>query len=419
MSERVPSFSRFIALRYVSAGKQSHLVSFMSALSIFGLALGIAILIIVLSVMNGFDREMRENILGIVPHITLFSAENLTAESWQAIEQQAMQTGDVLAVAPVIEVTGVIASAQSNKAVLVNGIDAANESRVSAIPRFMRAGTLNDLEQTRWGIILGEPLAERLGVGLGDRVDLFSPNITLNPVTPLATFRQFEVVGLFRVGTEELDNELVMINIAAARALFRLRTPFTGLRLRTTDVLQADRLRAELAAVLPADVRSESWTARFGAIYNNIRFSRNIIGFMLWLLVGVAAFNLVVSLIMIVRDKRGDIAILRTLGASPLLIKRIFMWQGCFIGLIGIAIGVVFGIIGSLQISNLAAWVEDRFGLQLLNAEVYPIDFLPSQLSAADVITVSLGVLLLALCATIYPANRAAAVQPAAALRAD
>lgn len=266
---------------------------------------------------------------------------------------------------------------------------------------------------------MGEPLAERLGVGLGDNVDLFSPNIALNPITPLATFRQFKVVGLFRVGTEELDNELVMINIAAARALFRLRTPFTGLRLRTTDVLQADRLRAELAVILPAGVRSESWTARFGAIYNNIRFSRNIISFMLWLLVGVAAFNLVVSLIMIVRDKRGDIAILRTLGASPLLIKRIFMWQGCFIGLIGIAIGVVFGIIGSLQISNLAAWVEDSFGLQLLNAEVYPIDFLPSQLSAVDVITVALGVLLLALCATIYPANRAAAVQPAAALRAD
>lgn len=419
MSERAPSFSRFIAMRYVSAGKQSHLVSFMSALSIFGLALGIAILIIVLSVMNGFDREMRENILGIVPHITLFSEENLTAQTWQEIEGQAMQTGAVQAIAPVIEATGVIATAQSNKAVLVNGIDAANESRVSAIHRFMRTGTLNDLEQTRWGVVMGEPLAERLGVGLGDNVDLFSPNIALNPITPLATFRQFKVVGLFRVGTEELDNELVMINIAAARALFRLRTPFTGLRLRTTDVLQADRLRAELAVILPAGVRSESWTARFGAIYNNIRFSRNIISFMLWLLVGVAAFNLVVSLIMIVRDKRGDIAILRTLGASPLLIKRIFMWQGCFIGLIGIAIGVVFGIIGSLQISNLAAWVEDSFGLQLLNAEVYPIDFLPSQLSAVDVITVALGVLLLALCATIYPANRAAAVQPAAALRAD
>lgn len=419
MSERTPSFSRFIALRYVSAGKRSQLVSFMSALSIFGLALGIAILITVLSVMNGFDREMRENILGIVPHITLSSEENLTVDAWQEIENLVMQTGKVLQVAPVIEVVGVVATGQSNKAVLVNGIDAGNESRVSAIHRFMRAGSLDALEQTRWGIVLGESLAERLGVGLGDAVDLFSPNISLNPITPLAVSRQFEVVGLFRVGTEELDNDLVMINIASARALFRLRVPFSALRLRTTDVLLADRLQAELAGVLPAGVRSESWTGRFGSIYNNIRFSRTIIGFMLWLLVGVAAFNLVVSLIMIVRDKRGDIAILRTLGASPQIIKHIFMWQGCFIGLIGIAIGVTLGIIGSLQISNLAAWVENRFGLQLLNAEVYPIDFLPSQLSAADVITVALGVLLLALSATIYPANRAAAVQPADALRSD
>lgn len=419
MSERATSFARFIALRYVSAGKQSHLVSFMSALSIFGLALGIAILIIVLSVMNGFDHEMRENILGIVPHLTLSSEENLGLEAWQDIQELALQTGDVVAIAPVIELTGVIATPQGNKGVLVNGIEAENESRVSAIHRFMREGSLNDLQQSRWGIIMGESLAERLGVGLGDSVDLFSPNISMNPITPLATFRKFEVVGLFRVGTEELDNELVMINIASARALFRLRTPYTGLRLRTADVLQADRLRSEIDSILPAYVRSESWTARFGSIYDNIRFSRNIIGFMLWLLVGVAAFNLVVSLIMIVRDKRGDIAILRTLGASPRLIKQIFMWQGCLIGLIGIVIGVALGIVGSLQISNLAAWAEQQFDLQLLNAEIYPIDFLPSQLEFVDVLTVALGVLLLALCATIYPANRAAAVQPAEALRSD
>lgn len=419
MSKGRFSFSRFIALRYVSAGKHSHLVSFMSAISIFGLALGIAILITVLSVMNGFDKEMRENILGIVPHITVSSDENLTADNWRDIEEIISQNQAVAAVAPVIEVAGVVATSQSNKAVLVNGIDADDESRVSAIHRFMREGSLEALGQTRWGVILGESLAQRLGVGVGDAVDVFSPSVSLNPITPLATFRSFEVVGLFRVGTEELDNELVMINIDAARALFRLRTPFSGLRLRTIDVLQADRIRFELMRDLPNFVQAESWTARFGSIYDNIRFSRNIIGFMLWLLVGVAAFNLVVSLIMIVRDKRADIAILRTLGASPLIIKRIFMWQGCFIGLVGIGIGVTLGVIASLQVSNLAAWIEQRFGLQLLNAEVYPIDFLPSQLSLIDVISVAGGVLVLALCATIYPANRAAAVQPAAALRAD
>ncbi|HSG64368.1 MAG TPA: lipoprotein-releasing ABC transporter permease subunit [Gammaproteobacteria bacterium] len=419
MSEKSLAFSRFIALRYVSAGKQSHLVSFMSAISIFGLALGIAILITVLSVMNGFDREMRENILGIVPHITITSEENLGVAAWDEVAGMVGQHPDVLASAPVIEIGGVVATGQGNKAVLVNGIDPAHESEVSDLHRFLREGSVDGLAQTRWGIVLGAPLAERLGVGLGASVDLFSTSVNLNPITPLATFRQFTVVGIFKVGTEELDNELVLINIDAARALFRLRTPHNGLRLRTTDVLEADRIRYELAAGLPSTVATQSWTARFGAIYDNIRFSRGVIGFMLWLLVGVAAFNLVVSLIMIVRDKRGDIAILRTLGASPLVIKRIFMWQGCFIGLAGIAIGVSLGVLGSLQVSNFAAWIERRFALNLLNAEVYPIDFLPSQLSLVDVVTVAGGVLLLALLATLYPANRAAAVQPAEALRAD
>lgn len=419
MSEKTLAFSRFIALRYVSAGKQSHLVSFMSAISIFGLALGIAILITVLSVMNGFDREMRENILGIVPHVTISTQENLSANTWEAIEAQVRAHPQVIATAPVIEVGGVVATGQGNKAVLVNGIDPVSENAVSELYRFLRQGSLDALSENRWGIVLGEPLAERLGVGLGDSVDLFSTSVNMNPITPLATFRQFTLVGIFKVGTEELDNELVLINVDSARALFRLRTPYNGLRLRTADVLRADTTRFDLAASLPSEMNIQSWTARFGAIYNNILFSRNIIGFMLWLLVGVAAFNLVVSLIMIVRDKRGDIAILRTLGASPKVIKRIFMWQGCFIGLAGIAIGVSLGILGSLQISNFAAWIERRFSLTLLNAEVYPIDFLPSQLSFVDVATVALGVLLLALLATLYPANRAAAVQPAEALRAD
>mgnify|MGYP000086531482 FL=1 len=226
-------------------------------------------------------------------------------------------------------------------------------------------------------------------------------------------------MGIFRVGAQELDNELVMINIAAARALFRLRTPYNGLRIRTSDVLQADAIRSQLAAELPGIVRTSSWTAQFGAIYENIRFSRSIISFMLWLLIGVAAFNLIVSLIMIVRDKTGDIAILRTLGASPKLINRIFMWQGCLIGAIGIVIGVVLGIIGSLQITNIAEFIERRLSIQLLNAEVYPIDFLPSQLNAIDVFLVTVGVFGLSLLATIYPARRAAAIQPAEALRIE
>jgi lipoprotein-releasing system permease protein len=419
MNEGSVSIPKYIALRYVSVGKHSHLVSFMSIICIAGLSLGIAILITVLSVMNGFDIEMRENILGIVPHVTVSSDENLSSEQWQNISQITHASPAVISSAPVIEVAGVVATEQSSKGVLVNGINAELESSVSAIGRFINVGSLAALEEERWGIVIGQTLAERLDVGLTDRIDLYSPSITLNPLTPLANFRKFEVVGIFRVGTQELDNELVMINIAAAKALFRLRTPYNGLRIRTSDVLQADVTRSQLAAELPEIVRTSSWTAQFGAIYENIRFSRSIISFMLWLLIGVAAFNLIVSLIMIVRDKTGDIAILRTLGASPKLINRIFMWQGCLIGAIGIVIGVVLGIIGSLQITNIAEFIERRLSIQLLNAEVYPIDFLPSQLSAIDVFLVVVGVFALSLLATIYPARRAAAIQPAEALRIE
>ena len=419
MSEAAISIPKFIAMRYVRVGKRSHLVSFMSAISIVGLSLGVGILITVLSVMNGFDQEMRENILGIVPHVTVSSDENLSSEAWQEIEQTIYASSRVVSSAPVIEVAGVVASEEGSKGVVVNGINAELEPTVSAIDRFINEGSLAQLENERWGIIIGETLAQRLQVEVGDAVDLYSSSVTLNPLTPLANFRQFELVGVFRVGSQELDAEMVVINIEAARALFRLRGPFNGLRIRTDNVMQADNTRLQLASELPTTVTTSSWTAQFGAIYENIVFSRSIISFMLWLLVVVAAFNLIVSLIMIVRDKKGDIAILRTLGASPKLINRIFMWQGCLIGAFGIAIGLVLGIIGSLQITNIAEFIEEKFSIQFLNAEVYPIDFLPSQLSFVDVTVVIAGVFILALLATVYPARRAAAIRPAEVLRAE
>ncbi len=417
MSNKPLSLSRFVAFRYVSAGKSSHLVSFMSAISIFGLALGLAILVVVLSVMNGFDKEMRQSILGIVPHITLSSEENLNDTQWQEIRTTLERNPSVISISPVIQAIGVAATAGSNKGVVINGIDAELEAESSAINRFMRAGDLRALQDNRWGIVLGQTLANRLGVELGDNVDLFSTSISINPITPLATFKGFDVVGIYRVGAQELDSNLVMINLSAARSLFRLRTPYNAVHIRTSDVLQAEMIRQELMMDLPGALRSESWVATLGAIYENIQFSRGIISFMLWLLIGVAAFNLVVSLIMIVRDKRGDIAILRTLGASPKMINHIFMWQGCFIGLTGIAIGVVLGVVGSLYISQFAAFVEATFSIQILNAEVYPIDFLPSELNLLDVAYVASGVLVLSLLATIYPAKKAAAIQPADALR--
>ena len=419
MSTGKISLPRYIAARYISAGKRSHLVSFMSAISVAGLTLGIAVLIIVLSVMNGFDKEMRENVLGIVPHITLSTNEVLRQDNWNDVEALVLENPRVESISPLIELAGVVAANSSSKGVLINGVDAGAELQSSVLERFMTAGSLTALHESKWGIVIGETLADRLQVQLGDTVDVFSPNISLNPITPLATFRGFTLVGVYRVGTEELDSDLAMINLSAAKALFKIRSPYNAVRIRTSDVLLAEEVRQELNAVLPAEIRSQSWMATLGSIYQNIQFSRTIISFMLWLLIGVAAFNLVVSLIMIVRDKKGDIAILRTLGASPATINSIFMWQGCFIGLIGLVSGVLLGIIGSLNISRFAAFIENRYSLQLLNAEVYPIDFLPSQIDPLDIAVVVVGVFILSMLATIYPASRAAAIQPAEALRTD
>ncbi|HDZ09022.1 lipoprotein-releasing ABC transporter permease subunit [Pseudohongiella sp.] len=413
------SLAAFIALRYVSVGRRSELVSFMSMLTIGGLALSVCILITVLSVMNGFDREVRENVLGILPHATIRTRENINTERWAQLSEAVLAVRGVNLSAPVLEANGVIAGPDDNVGVLVNGVDPQREADISRLSRFMRAGSLASLGESRFQVVLGETLAQRLGVGLGDSISLYSLNVSINPVAPLPVQRRFNVGGIYRVGTQELDERLVMIALADAQALYRQPDRFTGLRLRTDDVLAVNAVRADIESLLPQGFYLETWTQWFGAIYENIRLSRTIVGFLLWLLVAVAAFNLVVSLIMIVRDKRGDIAILRTMGASPGMIGRIFVLQGCLVGLLGTLIGVLLGVSLALSVSDLFAWVEQLSGAQLLSADVYPVDFLPSELRAGDLIGVSAGVLVLCLLASLYPAWRAARVLPAEALRSE
>jgi lipoprotein-releasing system permease protein len=421
MSERSSSglLAARIALRYVSVGRRSQLVSFMSVLTIGGLALSVTILITVLSVMNGFDREVRESVLGVLPHATVSTQERPRSAQWQMLDELLQAVPGIERTAPVLTANGVLAGPLGSKGVLVNGVDPERELQISRLPQFMRAGSLQALAESRFRIVLGETLAQRMGVGLGDSVSLYSLNVSINPVAPLPVQRRFTVGGIFRVGTQELDEELVMIALADAQALYRQPDSYDGLRLRTSDVLAVNQLRPVIEMQLPPGFYLETWTQWFGAIYENIRLSRTIVGFLLWLLVAVATFNLVVSLVMIVRDKRSDIAILRTMGASPGMIGRIFMFQGCLIGLIGTALGLVLGSVLALNVSDLFAMLEQSTGAQLLSADVYPVDFLPSELRLSDLITVSTGVFVLCLMASVYPAWRAARVLPAEALRAE
>ena len=414
--ERV-SVSRLIAFRYISIKSHSHLVSFMSAISIFGLSLGVGILITALSIMNGFDAELRENILGVIPHITVSSEENFEPHEWDRMEESVMTLSNVEAVSPSINTGGVVATSRGSNGVLVNGIEISSESNVSVINNFFVSGELANLTDNRWGIALGESLANKLGVQLGESVDLFSPSIAINPLTPRVSSRSFKVVGIFKVGNQEIDNNLVIANLESVRALFRIRQERNGFRIKLRDVLDVSESEQLISNLLLPGISITSWKSQFGAIYENINFSRSIISLMLWLLIMVAAFNLIVSLIMIVKGKASDIAILRALGASPLMIRGIFIWQGGLIGMIGILFGVILGVIWSFQIGNIAAYIENLFSINLLSADVYPIDFLPSQFSIFDVGRVITGVLLLSILATIYPSSKAASTNPADSLR--
>ena len=419
MIESPVPFSRYLAVRYVSVGKRSHLVSFMSAVAVFGLSLSVAILILVLSVMNGFDREMRQTILGIVPHITLYANEPLQESEWESVTEQLGDRLELSSISHVVQAAGVVSGRSGNKGVLINGVDNKENNGDSVLESYFISGRLQDLQSNRWGIVIGESLAKSIGVKTGDQLTLYSSSVSINPLVILANSRKFDVVGVFRVGTKDLDEAYVIVNQQAARALFKLTSPQNALHLRLEDALSADRVAADLASFLPTSFSIESWTLQLGAIYDNILFSRNIIAFMLWLLVSVAAFNLVVSLMMIVRDKRADIAILRTLGASSKIVMKIFLWQGCLIGLIGTAFGLFFGILGATYVTEFAGWLESFFNLQLLSADVYPIDYLPSKVEWLDLVYVVVGVFLLAFIATIIPARRAARIQPAKALRQE
>ena len=265
------SVPRLIAIRYISIRSHSHLVSFMSAISIFGLSIGVGILITAMSIMNGFDTEMRENILGVVPHITLSTDENLELQEWENIAGSVSELSEVNGISPVINVGGVVETESGNSGVLVAGINPQMEENVSVIGKFFVNGELENLNDTRWGIVIGQSLAGQLKVNLGESVNLFSPSIDINPLAPRATFRQFEVVGIFKVGNQQLDNNLVIANIESIRALFKMRQNYNGLRLRTRDVLKVAETEGRLSDLVPEQILITSWTTQFGANNENIK----------------------------------------------------------------------------------------------------------------------------------------------------
>ncbi len=409
--------SLYIGARYTRAKRRSYFVSFISLTSMIGLALGVLVMILVLSVMNGFDHEMRTRVLGMVPHATVESA--VPINDWRKLAQGVARHAEVKAVAPYTQVQGLLTADGKVQKVLVNAVDPAEEAKVSIIGDFFRQGSLEDLKAGGFGIVIGDRAASKLGVGLGDKVTFVLPEVAVTPAGVFPRMKRFTVVGIFHVGAGELDGFLAIANLSDVARLKRWQPDqVQGLRLKLNDLFQAPQVAWQIAGELKGeDFYARDWTRSHGNLYQAIKMEKAMIGLLLLLIVAVAAFNIISTLVMVVTDKRGDIAILRTLGATPKQIMGIFMVQGTVIGVVGTLIGGVLGILAALNVSDAIALLERLLGHKFLNADVYFIDYLPSQLMAEDVVLVCSAALVLSFLATLYPAWRAARTQPAEALR--
>lgn len=408
--------SVYIGTRYTQARRRTLFVSFISLTSIIGLALGVMVMILVLSVMNGFDHEMRTRVLGMVPHATL---ESLTPISgWQQLARQVEANPEVAASAPFIQMQGLLTHEGAVQKVLINAVDPAYESKVSIIDQFFVKGSLAALQPGEFGIVIGDKAAQKLNVNVGDRLTFVAPEVIVTPAGMFPRMKRFTVQGIFHVGAGEIDGFVALAQIQdLARLQHWQADQVQGLRLRFHDLFQAPRVAKTLAGALGDDFHARDWTRSHGNLYQAIRMEKTMIGLLLLLIVAVAAFNIISTLVMVVTDKRGDIAILRTLGASPGQIMGIFMVQGTIIGVVGTAAGAVLGIFAALKVSNAVAGLERLLDHRFLSADVYFIDYLPSRLMVEDVALVCGAALILSFFATVYPAWRAARTQPAEALR--
>ena len=407
----------FIGARYTRAKRRNHFVSFISLTSMIGLALGVVVMIVVLSVMNGFDHEMRTRVLGMVPHATIESPRPI--DNWPTLAAKVQRNPQVEAVAPFTQMQGLLTNNGRVQKMLLNGIDPAQERKVSIIDGFIKQGSLDALKAGEFGILLGDKAATKLGVTLGDKVTFVAPEVTVTPAGMFPRIKRFTVAGIFHVGAGELDGYVGLTNLQDLSLLHRWRPDqVQGLRLKFTDLFKAPRTAYEIAQQLGADdYYSRDWTRTHGNLYQAIGMEKSMIGLLLLLIVAVAAFNIISTLVMVVNDKRGDIAILRTLGSTPRQIMAIFMVQGTVIGVVGTLVGAALGILAALNVSAGIALLERVIGHKFLNADVYFIDYLPSQLQRNDVLMVCGAALVLSFLATLYPAWRAARTQPAEALR--
>jgi len=406
----------YIGLRYTGAKRRNHFISFISLISIVGIGLGVAALITVLSVMNGFEQELRTRILGMASHASISGYQKPLTE-WQQLAGRATEHPEVLGVAPYVQGEIMLTKGKKVSGALVRGILPDQEPKVSSVGQHMRRGQLDDLEAGEYRIILGNELAHSLGAQVGDQVTMVTPQANFSPAGILPRLRRFRITGIFDVGMYEYDRGVALVHMEDAARLFKLDNAITGIRLKLIDLFKAPQVSRQLARQLGDDLRVEDWTRQHANFFRAVQTEKRVMFVILTLIVAVAAFNIVSTLVMVVTDKRADIAILRTLGATPGVILRIFMIQGALIGLLGTALGIVGGVALALNVETIVPAIEEAFSVQFMPADVYYISDLPSKLNWPDVWQIGTVAFLLSFLATLYPSWRASRTQPAEALR--
>jgi len=410
--------SVFVGLRYTRAKRRNHFISFISLTSMLGVALGVAALIVVLSVMNGFEKELRERILGMTSH-AFITGTNGTLKDWQSLQNMIAGEEHLVDSAPFVEGQAMLSQGSRVRGSLIRGVNPELEGRVSTIGEKLIQGQFDALQPGSFGVILGKDLAMTMGVSTGDKVTLITPHVTPTPAGVMPRLKRLNVVGVFEIGMYEYDSALAIMNIEDAAKLFRIPNRVTGLRLKLDDVYQAPRITSNLLATLPASYRAADWTYQHANFFRALKTEKTVMFVILLLIVAVAAFNIVSTLIMMVTDKQADIAILRTLGMTPKDIMMIFMVQGTLIGIFGTLIGIGGGVALALNVETIIANLEQVLGYQFLPADVYYISSLPSDLQWDDVTVIGITAFVLSLLSTIYPSWRASKIRPAEALRYD
>ncbi len=409
-------YELFVGLRYTRAKRRNLFISFISLISILGIVVGITALITVLSVMNGFGQELRGRILGFVSHVTITGAEG-TLSNWREIARRVSDNPEIVGSAPYIVGQGMLISGRNASGVLVRGVLPSEEPQVSDLAQSMLAGHLQALRPGEFGIVLGQALAWRLDATLGSRVSLVVPEALVTAVGVVPRTRRFTVVGIFSVDMYEYDNGWALINIDDAAKMYHIQDQVSGLRLKLKDIDAAPRISNAIGAALGAQYQVRDWARQHVNFFRALRMEKTVMFVIMFLVIAVAAFNVVATLVMVVTDKEADIAILRTLGASPASIMLVFMVQGTVIGVLGTFFGTACGVALAANVSTVVHAIETVFGITFLSPEVYYISELPSEVHSLDVGLIAGASLAMGLLATLYPARRAAKVQPAEALR--